>query len=606
MERMSTAAADQRPRRARRSGPRIALIVAIIVFLILAVAVWIGVRGLLAANDLRQALPAATRVQSAVTSGDASAASDDLAQLRTRADKAHSLTDDPVWWVVEKIPGIGPNLQALGGVAASAATVTDGDLSSVTKLAGEFSGSGLKPTNGAINVKPLAAAAPALAAANASVQAGAHAADAISTNGVIGPLASAVTQYRTKIDAVAKLTDAGSRAAALLPGMLGDNGPRTYLLLMLNNAELRATGGIAGSALEITADHGKLTFGKQSGAFGFGSPVLKLAAPTNELFGQITGEYLQDVTLTPHFDQSAELAREMWKRQFGQSVDGVVSIDPVALKYILQATGPVTMGEGTPFQTQLTSQNVVQTLLSTVYWRFSPSVQNDYFDVATNAVFAKVTSGDFSPSAMLNAFTEIGEQHRLNVWSSDASEEALLSQTTLAGTPAQSTPGEQRFGVYLADGTGAKMDYYLHTSVALGHLTCSPDGPLYVAEVTLKNGVAPSQVGSLPAYVSGDDQYGVPIGTIRTDVTVYGSPGMQFGNAFVANTGAAEPVKFVQDGKQSAAQYFVDLKPGESSTVRLIFNANKGQSGTAAVDVTPQINPVSIKAGDFNCGTVLK
>lgn len=609
MERMSTAAADHNPRRGRRNRARLGWAILVAVLVIVAAAVWVGVRGLLAANELRQALPAASRIETAVMSGNASAASSGISQLRQRADKAHSLTDDPVWWVVEKIPGIGPNMRALGGVAASAATSTDGNLGAVVSLAGEFSGSALKPKNGAIDLKPIAAAAPALAKANTSMQAGLRTADAVSTTGVIGPLASAVTQYKTKLDDVAKLTDAGARASALLPGMLGADGPRTYLLLVLNNAELRASGGIPGSVVEITADQGKLTFGQQSsaGKFAYNAPIVPLSTATNQLFGQITGEYLQDVTLTPHFDQTAQLARAMWKQRFGQTVDGVFSIDPVALKYILQATGPVTVGAGTTFQTQLSAQNAVQTLLSGVYARFSdPATQDEFFDIATNAIFQKVTAGEFSPSAMLTAFTEIGEQHRLNVWSDNSAEEATLAQTTLSGGPARSAPGEQRFGVYLADATGSKMDYYLHTSVALGHLTCSPDGPLYVVQVTLKNAVAASQVASLPAYVTGGGVYGVPVGTIRTEVTVYGSPGVEFGNAFVGSTGAAEPVKFVEDGDSGVAQYFIDLKAGQSSTIRLVYNAKKGETGAPAADVTPQINPVSISTKPFECGTVLK
>jgi hypothetical protein len=296
----------------------------------------------------------------------------------------------------------------------------------------------------------------------------------------------------------------------------------------------------------------------------------------------------------------------MWKQRFGDTVSGVVSLDPVALKYILQATGPVTVGAGTPAQTQLTSQNVVKALLSDVYARFSdPRMQDAFFDAASGAIFDKLAQGDFQPNAMLSAFGHIGDEHRMNVWSAKPAEETLLKQTTLSGGPARSDPGEQRFGVYLADGTGSKMDYYLHTSVKLGQLGCSNVGDLYVAEVTLTNGVAPGDVGKLPEYVSGGGVFGVPVGTMRTQVTVYGSPGMEFGNAFTSK-GGAQPVKFVKDGGQSAAQYVVDLKAGQSSTVRLVYNAKKGASGKPAADVTPQINPVEISTGKFTCGTVLK
>ena len=610
---MSRAAAERRPRRVRRARWTarrwVGWLIAAVVFVVVASVAWVGLRAMLAANELRQALPVASKIQTAVMNGDVASASDSATELRRRADRAHGLTSDPVYRAVQVLPWLGPNLRALSGVAASAASVADNGLGPLSNLAGKVNPAAFRPQNGAINLQPLAAAAPALTKANGAVRAGARSADAISTKGVIGPLAGAVKQYTSKVDHVAEFTGAASRASALLPGMLGQDGPRTYLLLVLNSAELRATGGIPGSVIHITADHGKITFDSEyaGGSFGpYDQPIAPLTEPTNALFTAITGEYMQDVTLTPHFDQSAQLATAMWQQRFGQTVDGVLSLDPVALKYILQATGPVTVAPGTAEQTQLTAHNVVKALLSDVYARFTdPKKQDAFFDVASAAIFAKVTQGDFSPAAMLTAFAHIGQEHRLNVWSSKPEEQKQLEQTTLSGGPARSRPGEQRFGVYLADGTGSKMDFYLHTSVKTGQLTCSNVGALEVVEVTLTNGVTTAQAPSIPDYVTGGGAFGVPAGTMRTQVTVYGSPDVEFGNAFDGK-GGAEPVKFVKDGDRNVAQYVADLKPGESSTVRLVYNLKKGKTGKPAVDVTPQINPVPVSRGKFECGSILK
>jgi hypothetical protein len=582
---------------------------AAVLLVVVACVVWVGVRAVLAANELREALPVASRAQAAVMSGDVAQARACASELRRRADRAHALTSDPVYRLAQTAPWVGPDLRALSGVASSAASVADNGLRPLSSLAGKVNPAAFKPRNGAIDLAPLDAAAPALAKANAAVRAGARSADAISTKGVVAPLADAVRQYTAKVDQVAAFTDAASRASALLPGMLGRDGPRSYLLLVLNSAELRSTGGIPGSVIHITADHGRISFDSQyaGGSFGpYDEPIAPLTAPTNALFTGITGEYMQDVTLTPHFEQSAQLASAMWRQRFGQTVDGVLSLDPVALKYILQATGPVTVAPGTPEQTQLNAGNVVKVLLSDVYARFTdPKKQDAFFDAASAAIFGRVTQGDFAPAAMLSAFAYIGDEHRLNVWSSKPEEQRLIAQTTLAGGPARSGQGEQRLGVYLADGTGSKMDYYLHTSVTTGRLTCSKVGVLEVVEVTLRNGLTPGQVPSIPEYVTGGGHYGVAAGTMRTQVTVYGSPGVEFGNAF-SGSGGAEPVKFVKDGDRDVAQYVTDLKPGESSTVRLVYNLRKGKTGKPAVDVTPQINPVSISGGKFECGSVLK
>ncbi len=50
---------------------------------------------------------------------------------------------------------------------------------------------------------------------------------------------------------VSLTTATAARAVRLLPPMLGADGPREYLLLVQNNAEQRATGGIPGSVVQL-------------------------------------------------------------------------------------------------------------------------------------------------------------------------------------------------------------------------------------------------------------------------------------------------------------------------------------------------------------------
>ena len=45
--------------------------------------------------------------------------------------------------------------------------------------------------------------------------------------------------------------------------MLGSDGPRHYLLVVQNNAEIRSTGGLPGSFMILNAEDGKLSLGTQ-------------------------------------------------------------------------------------------------------------------------------------------------------------------------------------------------------------------------------------------------------------------------------------------------------------------------------------------------------
>ncbi len=74
----------------------------------------------------------------------------------------------------------------------------------------------------------------------------------------------------------------------------------------------------------------------------------------------------------------------MWERAQGEQVDGVIATDPVALSYLLEATGPVTVPvDGGAVD--LDAGNVVQTLLSDAYADLEPGEQTDTFFAAVAA-----------------------------------------------------------------------------------------------------------------------------------------------------------------------------------------------------------------------------
>ena len=79
----------------------------------------------------------------------------------------------------------------------------------------------------------------------------------------------------------------------------------------------------------------------------------------------------------------------MWLRETGVDVSGVISLDPVSLSYLLEATGPVALPTGDV----LTSENAVDLLLNGVYLRYAdPRDQDAFFAAAAGSVFGALTS----------------------------------------------------------------------------------------------------------------------------------------------------------------------------------------------------------------------
>ena len=149
-----------------------------------------------------------------------------------------------------------------------------------------------------------------------------------------------------QLDALAATARGGATVARLVPPMLGQDGPRKYLLVVQNNAEIRSTGGLPGSLQILNADNGKLTLGEQRSVDDFDvltQPALPLTEEEKALYGDNLGENIRDTNLTPDFPRAAALMSALHTRSFGSDVDGIIAIDPVVLASVLRATGPVTV-----------------------------------------------------------------------------------------------------------------------------------------------------------------------------------------------------------------------------------------------------------------------
>jgi hypothetical protein len=557
-------------------------------------AAWIGIRGSLAKAELDHAAPLANAVQHGIAAGkpaEALAASRDLS---ARARNAVDLTGDPIWLAAEAVPWVGDNLAAVRQASEATRVVAERVVAPLTHVASVLDESSFRPSKGVVNLQPITAAQGDLTHAQQALNGARKQVAAIRTSGTIGQISAAITRLGSALDKAAVTVDSVRNGVLLLPLMLGSEAPRNYLLLIQNPAELRASGGIAGALALIHTDHGRISLGTQASTTSFPqfkTPVQTLPAEAQGLYGTIAAQYIQNVNLTPRFDLTGSLAREMWRQRFGTTVDGVVAVDPVALGYLLGATGPIQLSSGE----ELNAGNAVQLLVSETYKRYpDPAAQDAFFARAAAAVFERIAEGRANAASLLRAFAKAGDERRILIWSARDAEQAILTPTTLAGGLPTSTPARAGMGVYLNDATGAKMDYYLDVTVSVASSICRVDGhPNARVTITLKNNAPADAATSLPAYVTGAGDFGVAPGTIRTRVSVYGP----VGSLLVATTsnGADFPALAATDGGHAVSQFAVDLAPGKSSQVSVdMLNMGQFTSDVYAV-VTPALNSRVVK-----------
>jgi nitrate reductase NapE component len=588
-------------RRGSRARVVLWVVLALVLLLIFAVA-WVGARGLLAKRHLEQSVALVSTIRSEITDGDTAAAQKTAKQLDDHASSARSLTGDPIWGAAQYTPFFGTNLRAVREVAVVVDDVATGAVRPVAGVIGDLNQEAFTPKNGRIDLQPLVDAQPAVARATKTLSNATTAADRIDTSGTLSPVTSAVNQLRNALGTVSQQAITANKVVQLAPAMLGHDGDRNYVLLFQNNAELRAGGGIPGAVALLQVKDGAISLGNQAAGSSFGpydKPVLPLSKDTTSLYGDITGRYMQDVNLTPRFDVTGALAREMWKQKFGQQVDGVLAIDPVTLGYILRATGPVQLPTGDT----LTSDNAAKLLLSDVYAKYpDPAVQDAFFASAASAVFEKVSTGGFDTKKFIAALTDGTKDGRLRLWSADKAEQGQITGTAVAGDLPSASAQTREFGVYLNDGTGSKMDYYLDKKVSVGSSVCRKDGrSTSVVEVTLKNTAPADAATSLPEYVTGGGDFGTEPGKIKTLVAVYAPANAIYLGASQDGKGAA--LQTAMDGDHPVAQLRTLLAPGESTTFRVAFlgDAKFAKAGVQA-ESTPGVRQSKAAPLQFNCG----
>ena len=170
------------------------------------------------------------------------------------------------------------------------------------------------------------------------------------------------------------------------------------------------------------------------------------------------------------------------------------------------------------------------------------------------------------------------------MWSADAAEQERLQGTVLSGE-LRGVDGESPvIGVYLNDGTQAKLGYYLDLDVAAVATECRPDGSQVVHLSVALTSTAPADAATLPAYLVGLDDI-VPLGEIRTNVMIYAPFEGQFSGVRV-NSQTQGLFSQVHDGLALGARTFT-LKPGESATLEMEIITGMRQTGSVHLRSTP-------------------
>ncbi len=134
-----------------------------------------------------------------------------------------------------------------------------------------------------------------------------------------------------------------SQILNIVPGFLGQSGKKTYLVLVMDETELRPGGGYVGVYGLLTFDKGRLvSFDYQSTDMA-DSLLAGFVAPPGPIKEHLEENswYLRDVAWSGDFSSTA--TRAMWfiDKELGIKVDGVLGLDHKYLRDLIAEVGPL-------------------------------------------------------------------------------------------------------------------------------------------------------------------------------------------------------------------------------------------------------------------------
>lgn len=605
-----------RDRRRVRWGRTIGFLALALVGVVAVVAVlgWVLFERVMVAKDsLETAVPSARELPALVIEGSTEEALATVSNVHTAATTAVEQSDFWVWKLAERVPVLGENLVAARVMSESVVELT----ATAQTVIHNVDLHAFQPVDGVIDLTRVSAAGDAIRAIDAVADDVANEVNRIHAGSLVEELRGPLAQFKDAVSEVRSLTEPLSEVAAVLPGLLGAEGPRTYVLMFQGNSELRASGGNPAALALVRADAGRVDLISQVDSYSFENnrptSVIPLAPELEAVYGDSIGRWVPDMTYMPDFPTTVEILRGWWATVDLPAFDGVISIDPVALSYLTDATGPIALPTGET----LVRDNTVALLLHDVYLNYrsertsldeqsgsSDVTADQFFAIAAATVFTKLMSGVQSPMALMAGLHQAADEGRIKFWSAIPAEQELVAGTKLSGVLPTGNEPVTTAGVFFNDTTGSKMDYFIRSEIEAVADRCMAVGPpRFDLTVRLINDAVRDVAMQLPRYITGPNY--TP-GDVATDVLLYAPPGATITSWDVS--GAAE-VTLKAEGYHLGRHVLrigVVTTPQSTATITSSISAAEGVGsenfGPLAVETTPMVTTTPVSITDADCG----
>lgn len=246
------------------------------------------------------------------------------------------------------------------------------------------------------------------------------------------PVSGPARSMRAELATSRKELGAAGRGMSLLEDLTSSTTDARLLLLSQDSLELRATGGYIGSYGVLHFAHGTVKLEKYEATEDMPPPDPPARAPEG-LGLYLPGPWrLSNVNWWPNFPTTAAAATDMFKRQGGGDVDGVLALTEFATARLVGALGPLQLPD---YARPVVEDGFDARVVAEVEQKFPPDQPRKKFLIElANTLFGRLFS---LPAAKLPAVTDAVRRSLgpgdIQLWFKDPARQRLVSGAAIAG-----------------------------------------------------------------------------------------------------------------------------------------------------------------------------
>jgi hypothetical protein len=589
-------------------------------FVLLAL-VGMGLSGGLARSDADAGYQQLLTGLKAARNGDPVTAAATLHKAAATLRSASGQWSGPFSQPARLVPVLAQNGTALGNIIEATGTAAEAAADALDLVDLDQ----LRVVGGVIDVEAMALLAGPIGELEEAVAELAYALDATDSPWLLGGVQSRIADAGELAEEVARTAQTTRSAAEVGPAMLGNDGPRRYLLAFTSPAEARGQSGLMGNWAEITVTDGalRLTDNGRTNELISDLDDAMLDAPADYLarygpFGAggdgspVHPKYWSNVTMSPNMPSVGSAMAQLYEAATGRSVDGVIVVDPAGLAALLDLTGPVTV---TDARVTLSADNVEQYLLLDQY--SSPEAQReDVLEAVTLATVDRVLVASLpGPQVLAADLGPAATEGHISMWAARPDEQRLMQ---LVGLDAALPPlaGSDGLAVVNDNASGNKIDSFLRRSVTYLPVFDRRTGRTTATLTIQLTNDAPAT--GFPDYVIGN-LLGLPSGTNRTLLSVFtplSFTGVTLDGAPIAMTAGEEQgwrvfstlltlapgeqrvIEITLEGVLAAGDYRLVYRPQPLANPEQLYTEARSPGGATLAGFSGTLERRSVLSGD--------